>query len=106
SVGNVEKVGGAIDDGPQQVGVVIRKLALEDGGRALESHAGVDRRAGKRGHNAVGGALILHEDEIPDFNETVAGIFGELHMLATGVGGFWAEVIVGFRAGAARSGFT
>ena len=42
AVGLPEQFAGALDDGAEQVGIVVRKLALQDGGDALEAHAGID----------------------------------------------------------------
>ena len=41
---------GAVDDGADEIGVVVRELALQDGGDALEAHAGIDGRARQRRH--------------------------------------------------------
>ena len=46
--------------------------ALQHGGDPLKPHAGVDRRFRQRHLAAVGEALELHEDEIPDLDEAVA----------------------------------
>ena len=63
--------GDAIDQRAQQVGVVVRELALHDRGDALEPHAGVDRRPrqGRPGSGRV--AVELHEHEIPDLEPAV-----------------------------------
>ena len=52
----------------EEVDVVIVVLALEDGGDAFEAHTGVD--AGFAGVLVL--LLVLHEDEVPDFDEAVA----------------------------------
>ncbi len=104
AVGEVEQLSGPVDDGAQQVGIVIRNLALKDRGGALESHAGVDGRARQRRHNAVGGTLELHEYEIPDLDVAVAGIAGELDVLLAGIGGRGTEIVIDLRARAAGSG--
>jgi len=48
---------------------------LEDGGDALEAHAGVHARLGKWSEDTIGSAIKLHEDKVPDFDvpATVAG---------------------------------
>ena len=95
---------GALDDRADQVGFVVRKLALQDGGDAFEAHAGVDGRAGQRRHGARRVAVELHEDEVPDFDEASAAVERELFVFAAGFGGFRAEIVVDFRAGSARAG--
>ena len=41
------EIRGFLDDAAEEIGVVVGQLALQDRGHALESHAGVDRRAGR-----------------------------------------------------------
>ena len=58
-----------------EVGVVVAGDALEDAGDALQAHARVDRGVGQRLPRAVGELLVLHEDEVPDFDHLrVVGI--------------------------------
>ena len=53
----------------EDVRVVVALLALQDGGEALEAHAGVDV-AGREGlEGTVGLAHELHEDEVPDLDD-------------------------------------
>ena len=52
----------------EQVGVVVRLLALQYRGDALEPHARIDGGGGQRRQRAVGAALELHEHVVPDFN--------------------------------------
>ena len=68
----VRRLRRGLDQLHEQVDVVVRVHALHDGGHALEAHAGVHRWLGERGHRAVGRALELHEDEIPDLDVAVA----------------------------------
>ena len=93
--------GGGEDEGAQGVGVVIVVLALQDGGEALQAHAGVDGRARQGGAGAGRAFLVLHEHEVPDFDEAVA-------VFIRGAGGaawdFVAVVVENFRAGAAGAG--
>ena len=69
-------MGDGIDQGAEQVGVVIRVHALHDRRHAFETHAGVDGRA--RQGLAVAGLdlLVLHEDQVPEFQEAVAVLLG------------------------------
>ena len=104
AVGLAEQLAGALDDGPDQIRVVIRELALQHGGDALEAHAGVDRRPRQRRQLAAGIAVELHEDQVPDFDEAPAGIVGKLLVLAARLGGFGSEIVMDLRARAARAG--
>ena len=64
------------DQRPKSVGIIIVGHALQHGGNPLQPHAGVDAR---RGQVQPGGGidlLILHEHQIPDFNEPVAVLVG------------------------------
>src|SRR5690606_32754325 len=60
-----------LDDRNKQVGIVGRVDALHHHGHALEAHAGVNRLGGELAH---GGAVVLHEDVVPDLD--VVGIVG------------------------------
>ena len=60
------------DEGREQIGVVVRHLALEHRRDPLEPHAGVDRGLGQRRHRAARVAVELHEDQVPDLEPPVA----------------------------------
>ena len=91
------------DQVAEQVDVVIVGDALQDGGDALQPHAGVDRGlAAGRGGSSFVHLLELHEDEIPDFEEAVA-----IFVRASRAGRrqtLVALVVEDFRAGAAGAG--
>ena len=55
-----------LEDGRPQVGVVVRALVLDDAHEALEAHARVDMLRGQRLERAVGLAVELDEDVVPD----------------------------------------
>ena len=61
-----------VHDVPEPVGLVDGRDVLEDSGRPLESHSRVDvlRREGRQ--RAVRLLLELHEDEVPELEETFA----------------------------------
>ncbi len=99
--GDARRLGRGEDEGAQHVGVVIVVLALQHGGDALQSHAGVDRRARQIGARAVGALLELHEDEVPDLGEAVAIGIGAAGRPA---GNALAVVPENLRARAARAG--
>ena len=60
------------DECAEKIDVVIVVHALQDGGDALEPHAGVDRWARQVDPLAARQRLELHEHEIPDLDEAVA----------------------------------
>ncbi|EGO96301.1 hypothetical protein APM_0875 [Acidiphilium sp. PM] len=97
----VGDLGRGEDEGAQRVGIVVVVLALEDGGEALQAHAGVDRGAGQRVAHA--GRLLeeLHEDEVPDLDEAVAIL---VRAAGRAAGNGRAVIVEDFRAGAAGAG--
>jgi len=72
---------------------------LQDDGAALQAKPGVDVLARQRCHAPVGVLLELHEDEVPELEEAVAGAAGRTVRLAAAALG--AAVVVDLRAGAA-----
>ena len=74
--GDAGQVRDGADQGAEQVGVVVVVRALQDGGDALEAHAGVDRGLRQRMPLAGPDLLVLHEDEVPDLDEPVAVLVG------------------------------
>jgi hypothetical protein len=61
-----------LEDRREEVRVVVRELALDHRGDALEAHAGVDRWCGQRFEAAVALAVELHEHVVPDLDEAIA----------------------------------
>ena len=64
--------GRGLDQVDEQIDLVVRMHALHDGSGALEAHAGIDRRLRQRREHAVGGAIELHEHEVPDLDPAIA----------------------------------
>ena len=62
----------------KDIGVVVAVLALEHGAEALEAHSGVDILGGEGLQVAVGKALELHEDEVPDLYDVGVGLVHEV----------------------------
>ena len=73
---DVDLVCRGLDQGPEQVDVVVVVLVLQDGREALQAHAGVDRGLGQRDALFLGHLLELHEDQVPDLDEPVAVLVG------------------------------
>ena len=101
---DMKKFAGAGDDRRQQIAFVVGELALQDRRDAFQAHPGVDRRLGQARHDAVGGAVELHENQVPDFDEAPAAIQRKLLALAARFGGVGAKVVVNFRARPTGSG--
>ncbi len=66
------RLGAGADQRAHQIDVVIVVLALQHGGDALETHAGVDRGPRQFYALAARQRLVLHEHEVPDLDEAVA----------------------------------
>ena len=66
------EVGDRLDERAEQIDLVIVVRTLQHRGDALEPHAGVDRRPRQVDALAAGELLVLHEHQVPDFDETVA----------------------------------
>ena len=64
------------DQGLEEVDVVDRLHALQDGRHALQPHAGVDGGLGQVDAIAGTPLLVLHEHEVPEFQEAVAVLVG------------------------------
>ena len=95
------RLDGGRDQRLEQVDVVIVVDALQDGGDALQPHAGVDRRARQVDAVARRDLLVLHEDEVPDLDEAIAILVGAAGRAA---GNVLAVIVEDLRARAARAG--
>ena len=92
------------DEAGEDVRLVVALLVLQDHAQALEAHARVDVLGGEGLQVAIGLALILHEHQVPDFDDLVvvgvhqlvAGHFGDLLVAA--------QVDVDLGAGTAGAG--
>ena len=60
------------DQRVKNIDFVIAVYVLQDGGQALQAHAGVHARRGQFVQTAVGLHIKLHEHVVPDFDEPVA----------------------------------
>ena len=85
----------------EEVVVVVAAAALDDGGDPLQTHACVDARRFQRRQPAVGGAVELRKDEIPELGIAVAFFVCRARRAA---GDLRAQVVEEFRIRAARSG--
>ncbi len=76
---------------------------MEDGGDAFEAHAGVHAGLGQWTQLTTGVTVVLHEDEIPDFNVTAA-VAGEFTIGVALLGSGRPHVVVNFAARSAGAG--
>ncbi|KAF5038086.1 hypothetical protein DSECCO2_557960 [anaerobic digester metagenome] len=102
AVGHPGNAAGVLDDGLEQVGVEVRIHALAHGGDAFQPHARVDGGLGQRGAGAVGGLVVLHEHQVPDFQVAVAVALADAAVRPAGH--VLALVDEDFRARAAGAG--
>ena len=70
------KFGDLPNERDEQVDVIVVVLTLQHGGNALQPHAGVDRWLGQRRALSRRALVELHENEIPNLDETVAIFIG------------------------------
>ena len=90
-----------LDQGAEQVDVVIVVRALKHRGDALQPHAGIDGGLGQLEPRAAGLLLELHEDQIPDLDEAVAILVRRARRAARDV---VAVIVEDLRARAAGAG--
>jgi hypothetical protein len=98
---DAREIGAGADEGAEEVDVIIVVHALQDGGDALEPHAGVDRRARQVDALAARQRLELHEHQIPDLDEAVAV---RVRRAGRTAGNVIPVIVENLRARAARAG--
>lgn len=74
-VGAADGLGGGFQQVLEQVDLIVRVHVLEYRADALQAHAGVHARGRQRVHDAVRGAVELHEHVVPDLDVAVAVLF-------------------------------
>ena len=67
---------GVLHQRRKEIGLENADSVLQNGSHAFETHAGINRGLRERIQLAVGVAIELHEDEVPDF-DVAAAIAGE-----------------------------
>jgi hypothetical protein len=90
-----------LDQHIEQVDLVVAVHVLQDGGQALQAHAGVHAGRGQRLDRAVFLHVELHEHVVPDLDEAVAVFVGAAGRAA---GNVVAVVVEDFAARAAGAG--
>ena len=90
-----------LDDGLEDVSVVVRGLVLQCAYQALEAHTCVDHVGRQFLKAAISLAVVLHEDEVPDFDYLRMVFVHKLTARCRSLFGLRAAVVVNLRAGAA-----
>ena len=88
------------DQRHEGVRVVIVMNALQNGGDAFEPHAGIDAGARQIKPRRAIDLFILHENQVPDFNKTVAVFIGAARRPAKDM---IAVIVENFRTWPARA---
>ena len=99
-------LGNLVEQRSEDVSVVVGSLVLHGADEALEAHACVHVVVGQRLKLAIGLAVILHEDEVPNLNDLWVVLVDEVaavHLLALLFG---THVIVNLGTGATWAGVT
>ena len=91
-------------DGREQVGVVVRRDLLEDAGKPLEAHPGVDTAERERLAVPVRLLVELHEHEVPDLEPARARL-GVVRDALRALAELRAAVEMDLAAASARPGF-
>ena len=81
------------------VGVVVVVFALQDAGQPFQAGSGVDAGGWQRHQLAIWAGIVLHENQVPDFQVFV--VFVDAAWLLVGQ---VAPVVMDFGTGAARAG--
>ena len=77
---------GSVEQVLEQVDLVVAVHVLQHGSQALQTHAGIDRGLGQRDQFAAGLAVVLHENQVPDFDVTVAVFVGAAGWATSDIG--------------------
>ncbi|MNX80834.1 hypothetical protein D3C86_1125030 [compost metagenome] len=88
------------DQALEQIDFIVGVDALQHGGDALQTHAGVDAGLGKVANDLIVLLLVLHEDVVPDLHEAVAVLVRRTGRAAEDV---VAVVVEDLGAGTART---
>src|SRR5579859_5959816 len=101
AVSSVGERGESVDDGAEQVGVEDRFLALQDHADALKAQPCIYILFGQGRSGTIQVLVELHEDQVPDFQETLA--LAARLAIGPATAMFDAAIIVDFGIGSART---
>ena len=93
------QIRGRLDQRKDQIGFVVVWHLLQDLGHPLKAHPGIDVAVGQRREGALRVAVVLHEHQVVELDETVVVL--EIDALIPELG---FEVVINLRAGATGAG--
>ena len=73
-----------INDWPQQITFVVRRLALQNRSHAFQTHSCINGRARQAAHDSIRATVELHEYQVPDFDESATAVQRKLLVLLAG----------------------
>ena len=103
AVSSSRQVADYLDDGLEHVGVIVRAFALHSHAQTFESHTRVDNLSRQGFEASVRLAVILHEHEVPDFDNLRMVMVHQLTARHFGALFFRTQVDMDFRARTART---
>ncbi len=102
AVSNARIVRCELDNILKKIAVEIGAFILADSRNAFQAHAGVDARVGEGFTGSVRFLVILHENQVPNFQKTVAIAFSDAAVVTASH--VFALVNENFRTGTAGTG--
>jgi len=72
-----------VEDGSEDVGVVVGSNVLKNGNESLETHSSVDVPVGKRSKGSVEFSVVLHEHVVPDLEDVGVVVVDEVSGVST-----------------------
>src|SRR6266516_6540604 len=90
-----------VNTGTEHIGIKDRFFALQDHRQALQAHTSIDILSWQRRPFPIEILVILHKDQVPDLQETLAIATGSAISLSTTV--FNTAITIDFRIRTARS---
>ena len=100
-VGKARPAGNLLNQGLEDIRVVVGLLALHHHAEALEAHARVDMLGLQGFQSTIGQTVVLHEYEVPYLDDQRVVLVDQLASRHLGLGGLVAQVDMDFAAGAA-----
>src|SRR5262249_15504903 len=104
---NTSKAADLLEHRIKKVGLKGVALLLKNGRDAIQSGAGINILAGKRGEDALLVFEELHEDQVPDLHKAVALTLSDAALVRIGAAAVLASaVVIDLRAGPAWACWT
>ena len=97
------KLRNLVDNRGEDIGVVVRLLALHHADEAFESHACIDMLCRKVNKGAVGETVVLHEHEVPNLDNLRIVFIYKVTAVYSLTGFIVTDVDMNLRARSARA---